>query len=81
MNRRLPPPRGSRPVNTEPTAKRSSGSSVRTSTDNSPVTPCALAIRPTTSSMELPVGVHHVDPAVAVRPPRPITFPRSSGWT
>src|SRR5690349_14608373 len=39
-----------------------SGSSVRISTTTSPVTPCALATRPTTRSIRaLLVGVHHVD--------------------
>src|SRR3984957_14319656 len=36
---------------TRPTAKRRSGSSVRTSTDTSPWTPCGRVIRPTTSCM------------------------------
>src|SRR6201997_1338008 len=57
------PPVGSWAVRVFPAAKRLSGSSVRTSTTSSPLTPCAFSTRPTTSSMRrsLLVGVHHVD--------------------
>ena len=42
-----------RGVSTAPTTKRRSGSSLRTSTDTSPRTPCALPIRPTQTSISL----------------------------
>src|SRR5271166_1847116 len=60
---RVAPPRAGLPRRIAPGAKRWSGSSVRTSTTTSPVTPCALTTRPTTSSMSrlLSVGVHHID--------------------
>ena len=45
------PPRPGRPRTTEPTAKRSSGTSVRTSTTTSPRIPCDFATRPTTRSI------------------------------
>ncbi len=38
-------------VSTDPTANRRPGSSVCTSTDTSPRTPCGRVIRPTTSCM------------------------------
>ncbi len=43
--------RGLRPERTVPSAKRSSGLSVRTSTTTSPLMPCDFATRPMTSSM------------------------------
>src|SRR5687768_1655802 len=51
-------------TSTAPGAKRSSGSSVRTSTTTSPRTPCGRTISPTTSSIDL-VRVHDVDPDTA----------------
>src|SRR5271167_675665 len=58
------PPLAGFPLRVEPAANRLSGSSVRTSTTSSPLTPCALTTRPTTRSMTevLLVGVHHIDP-------------------
>src|ERR1700730_10452975 len=57
------PPLARVPRRVEPAANRLSGSSVRTSTTSSPLTPCALTTRPTTRSMTevLLVGVHHID--------------------
>src|SRR5207248_3624568 len=62
--------------NTEPTAKRSSGRSVLTSTSSSPRMPCGLATRPTLRTASEPrvaigcpvrsaIGVHHVHPQAA----------------
>src|SRR5262245_1914167 len=53
-------------ASTDPTANRSSGESVRTSTVTSPWTPCGRPIRPTTSCNRDPpsgsVSVDHIDP-------------------
>src|SRR4051794_2210213 len=65
MVRSLVLPSRSLVVTAAPTRNRSSGESVRTSTASSPRIPCALAMRPTTTSMTVPkqtsaVGVDDV---------------------
>src|SRR5215207_7293714 len=57
----------------DPTANRCRGSSVRTSTTSSPLTPCGLTTRPTATFMApsgwSAVGVHDVDPDAAATDP------------
>src|SRR5262249_41086304 len=57
---------------TEPAAKRCSGSSVRTSTESSPRSPCGLRIRPTTRDSS--IALQH-----AARPPHRAPGPAARG--
>src|SRR6266704_5996648 len=65
------PASGGSVASTEPTAKRSPGSSVRTSTDSSPRSPCGRSIRPTTrdSSITLQPAARPARGAQEGRPP------------